>query len=162
MKPLIFIIAFVILYSNSAFADSLFNESACPVIEGAESFASPMISHLYMESSIGVRCEDWKSLDRARNYIGLALMPASIAALRHPALGAELAAAGLTFANPAVLSVTLVGAVGIATFNIILNASLEECARIERDELKNVIMKELEQKFGMNATQSNIPLELKQ
>ena len=140
-------------FSESANAASLINESACPVLdEGSQ--------HFYVARASGIRCEDWQSISKATRYASLILAPASFAALKNPAIGAELAAMGLTLANPAVLSVAVVGVFGVTTFNIILNASLEECDRMEKAELRETLMRELETKYGLSAVQSETPLEV--
>jgi hypothetical protein len=116
-----------------------------------------------LASSNGLSCETVHALSDTVSVVNLALLPA-VAFVKNPAisasLAADLAAAGMTFANPVVLGVTIVGSVGIATFYVVLRQSREDCEQQEREALKQEILSELEARYGTTAG-PNVKLEIK-
>lgn len=111
----------------------------------------------------GMSCQDLKSTFEAAQLVGIVLMPATLA-LKTPGVRegvvTELAALGLTFSNPAVLGVTVIGAVGVVTVYLVMKSSLDECERQNRDQLKQEILREIKQSYpGSNG--SNVPLEIR-
>lgn len=105
--------------------------------------------------SNGLSCETIRDLNETVSVVNLALLPAA-AFIRNPmvsaSLAADVAAAGMSFANPVVLGVTIVGGVGIATFYVVLRQSLEDCEKQEREILKQQILDEIHSKYGAVAS----------
>lgn len=108
-------------------------------------------------SSMERQCRMVKNINEGISAVQIALVPASIA-FSSPAaralLTAQLVNWGLTLANPMVLSVAVVGSVGIVTTYIIFKVSEEECKSYEKDLLKAQIIKELKQDYNINADRS--------
>ena len=107
----------------------------------------------------GLTCEQIKSLPHLGEIISIGLMPATVA-LAAPGvsgmLTAELAALGLTLANPVVLGVTVIGATGVSVIYLVMKQTMEECEKADRQALRNEIIRELEMQFsvqGSNRTQ---------
>jgi hypothetical protein len=102
---------------------------------------------------MGLTCEDISSVTRGAKIIELALYPATLAITLSPMkaqLIASLAELGLTMANPAVLGATIIGATGVVVVYLILREKIEECSRMDRQQLKESILRELERKYGVN------------
>lgn len=164
MKPqlILLIVSIVTLFNfQTASAQGLLMES-CANGPTAPSY-QPYLLALTSGQSNGISCETIRDLDETISVVNLALLPAA-AFLRNPtvsaALAADLAAMGLTFANPVVLGVTVIGSVGIATFYIVLRQSLEDCEQQEREALKKEILYELQNKYGAAAA-PGVQLEIK-
>lgn len=97
-------------------------------------------------------CETIGQLVKAADVVHMAIMPALIA-LKTPGvreeLAAQLAALGLTFANPAVLGVTVLGAFGYVTIYLVLKTEVENCNNLR---MQTVIKQEVEQRFKLKYT----------
>lgn len=136
------------LFCSSGFADdsSLLFESC--VSSGPQSYA-------YGWSNSIITCRNLKSLNEGLQIINMAVLPASIA-LRTPgikeSLSAELATLGLTFSNPAVLTVTVVGAVGIASLYFVVKRKVEDCAKADVETLKRELLNEMERRHGVRGS----------
>lgn len=94
-------------------------------------------------AALGLTCDETKNLFKAAEAINMTILPATIV-LRTPgvreSIMAEMAAMGLTFANPAVLGVTVLGSVGYVTIYFVLKASLEECENLRfQEQLKREV-----------------------
>lgn len=61
---------------------------------------------------------------------------------------AQMASVGVTLANPVVLTVVGVGAGAAVTLHIWVRRSLAECEQMEQQELKRILMEELQRKYG--------------
>lgn len=165
-----FLVALVCLFSVSEVkADSLFYDGSC--IPGStvknklleKSFDEGVLSEMELVqispmgnvNVAGLRCEDINAIRDASSVIGLALMPV-YAALNAPGvkgpLVAELAALGLTVSGPAVLGVTVIGSVGVATFYIVMKKTMADCEREAKEKLKNEILRELEMRYRLPST----------
>lgn len=165
MKLLMISILFVFCslgFSRQAFAqeDLLMDGCADSSIASAPAL---MLQHFSVDGADGpLSCHDLRAIDSTLSIIKLALIPASFA-LRDPSVGAalsgDLLTAGLTIANPAVLGVTVVGAVGVVTFYVVLKQSLEDCARQDRDQLKQEILNEVQARYGASGS-SNTPISI--
>lgn len=114
-------------------------------------------------TSSGLSCETVRSINDSISVVSMALIP-TMALLRTPevsaALAADLATAGLTFANPVVLSITIIGSVGVGTFYVVLRRSLEECEQQDREQLKQQLLYEIQLKFGAKPL-TNVPLDIR-
>lgn len=103
---------------------------------------------------LGLSCEDLSSLTKGVQVLELGLYPATLA-LSHPAarsaIAGELAALGLTMANPAVLGVTVLTASGVVVFYFILKADIEACEQMNREQLREEIVKEVKTQLGISA-----------
>lgn len=97
------------------------------------------------------RCEKLKGFKSGFDYVSMSLLPVSIA-MRSPAVTLQLAELGLTLANPAVLGVTVLGASGYVVIYFILKKSFEECEALEKEELRESIVKELSSKYKMQSS----------
>lgn len=131
-------------------AQELFYDS-CQVIEGKR-LASSYVYHV----RASMTCEQLKVTQESFEIFSMVLMPASIA-LNSPGvrsiLATELAYLGLTLANPAVLGVTVMGAIGISTMYIVLRQTLKECERMDQERLRRELIRELEEKYGVRSGQ---------
>lgn len=164
MKPqIILLILFIsgLFTAQTASAQGLLMEN-CANGPTAPSFQQFLFTQSVGQSN-GISCETIRSLNETISVVNLALLPAA-ALIRNPtvsaSLAADLAAAGLTFSNPVVLGVTVVGSVGIATFYIVMRQSLEDCEQQEREALKQEILNELQNKYGAAAA-PGVQLEIK-
>ncbi|WP_415063188.1 hypothetical protein [Bdellovibrio sp.] len=133
MKLLIFVVATVtVLFSQLSYADdsSLLFESC---------ISSGKQNYYYGLSNSVISCNNLKSLNDGLQIVNMAVLPASVA-LRTPgikeSLATELATLGLTLSNPAVLTITVVGAVGIASLYFVVKRRTEDCAKEDRETLK--------------------------
>lgn len=137
-------------------ADDLFYDGACVSGQGLLAAAA--------FPAAGLTCEDIRQYGDAVNVIRAALMPATTAMLLAPGakdmIAGELAELGLTYANPAVLGVTVIGATGVTVAYFILKVKMDECERMARDQLKEEIGEELQRKYGLKAPPA-LNLELK-
>ena len=101
----------------------------------------------------GLTCEDLKFYGEAIKMVKAAILPATTAILLAPelkeSLVAELAALGLTYANPAVLGVTVIGAAGVSVFYIVLQKKISDCEAMDRQQLKEQIEAEILRKYGL-------------
>lgn len=101
----------------------------------------------------GLSCKDLKSTIEATHVISMALMPVSVALSAPGAkeqIAGSLAAYGLTLANPAVLGVTVLGAVGVVTIYFVMKKSLDECEAQEREQLRQDLLRDLKNSFNTN------------
>lgn len=118
-----------------------------------DSCISPVFSTYVTSFTKKIRCEDLRSVQEGISIASVAILPASTV-LRVPGvkatLGAELASMGLTLANPAILTVTVVGAVGVATLYFVLKKTLEECEQENQAMLKQSLLQEIERKYGLS------------
>lgn len=152
-------LGFVFL-SRPAAAGGLFYDS-CVNTAAAESDAFLFLAADRGEF-MGLTCDELRQYKGAAEAIQVALYPATVALMSAPArsmLAAELTSLGLTMANPAVLGVTVVGAVGVTTFYFIMKATLEECDQMDQARLKEAIAREIEQRYGLKT--KNLPLEIR-
>lgn len=97
-------------------------------------------------------CKDLKSLGESMQIVSGILTPlAAIAAdpSVRAALSAQAVALGITMANPIVLSIVVFGGMGINTMYFIYQKTKEECANLEKQELKKQIFEELKSKFKL-------------
>ncbi len=146
MKLLILaVIATTVLFSNFSYADD-----SGLLFEGCVS--SGRQNYYYGLSNSVITCNNLKSLNDGLQIINMAILPASIA-LRTPgikeSLATELATVGLTLSNPAVLTITVVGAVGIASLYFVVKRKTEDCAKEDQETLKHQLLNELERRHGV-------------
>ena len=139
-----------------AHAEELLFDDACAV--PSDSSSAAMFTVLAAGSapmSSGLTCQDLKSYGEAVSLVRAAIMPATTAFLLAPGakdlLIADLAGLGLTFANPAVLGVTVLGAAGVSVIYIVLQKKLADCEAMEKEQLKEQIVEELARKYGLHA-----------
>jgi hypothetical protein len=115
------------------------------------SFTSASVNSL----PLGLTCEDLKDAEEIRQIISMALTPAA-AAMASPlvrsALAAELATIGVVAGTPVVLGVTIIGGFGVMTIKILLKRSMEDCARQEKEALKQQLLQELDARYGLTHT----------
>lgn len=141
----------ILTLGSAAQAQELFYDS-CQVVSQSPS-RNPYIHYV----SSRMTCEQLKSAEESLEILSMVLMPASLALSSpgvQPLLAAELVSLGLTLANPAVLGVTVLGAVGVSTIYILVRQSLRDCERMEREVLKRALIKELEEKYGIRSGQN--------
>lgn len=107
-------------------------------------------------------CDRIKNLNEGLQVINMAILPASIA-LRAPgikeSLAMELSTLGLSFANPAILTVTVVGAVGVASLYFIVKRKTEDCAKEDQEALKRQLFFEMERRYGLGGN-TNLKLRI--
>lgn len=111
---------------------------------------------------MGLTCEDLKGIREAINATEMVLYPATLAITMTPArdlIASEIAALGLTMANPAVLGVTVIGAFGVVTVYFVLKKTMEDCEKMEREELRRSILLEIERRYGIQG--GKVDLQLK-
>lgn len=130
---------------------------AAPLLDAcvvAEADLEPMIflASNSPTSAIGMSCETLKNFSSAAEWVQLSIIPTILAAKMTGIPEALLAA------NPAVLGVTVIGASGAIVVYVVMKASLEECAAMEKEQLKKEIMKELSQKYGLKAKTSTLTI----
>lgn len=114
-------------------------------------------------TKIAMSCQDLKVLFEGAQVINMALMPAMLA-MQAPGMReiilADLAAAGLTLANPVVLGVTVIGAFGVVTVYFIMKKSMEECEAAERRQFEKDLLNKLKQAYpGVKG--QNVPVEIR-
>ncbi|WP_347358777.1 hypothetical protein [Bdellovibrio sp.] len=151
MKFLILFISLVVVsLASPAFAN---DESL--LFEGCVS--SGKQNYYYGLSKSAISCRDLKSLNEGLQIVNMAVLPATVA-LRTPgireALSTELATLGLSLANPAVLTITVVGAVGIASLYFVVKRKTEDCARQDRESLKRQLLEEIERRHGLRGSEN--------
>lgn len=109
-----------------------------------------------------ITCDRIKHLNDGLQIINMAVLPASIA-LRAPgikeSLAMELSTLGLTFANPAILTVTVVGAVGVASLYFVVKRKVEDCAKEDQEALKRQLFNEMDRRYGIRGS-SNLNLRI--
>ncbi|MGZ3768269.1 MAG: hypothetical protein ACXVCP_15950 [Bdellovibrio sp.] len=153
-----FFFSLLLIAGKKAKADDLLTFSCVTV----ENFGKQTIG-IWKNSSFGLSCESLKSSKEAVELVSAALLPVSVALNASPqvrnALMTDLAAMGLTLANPAVLTATVIGSVGVATFYIIVRKSFQECAEFEKAALKEAIINELQRQYNFKAT-NQVPFEI--
>ncbi|MNS87479.1 hypothetical protein D3C72_1214260 [compost metagenome] len=146
-----------VMSQNFVMEESSFQEFGSELVEirsvyGARPYAA----------SFSLSCNDLKKAEEVRQAVLLAISPASVAMsspLVRNALIAELAGLGIVVGTPAVLGVTVIGTVGIVTIRLLLKKPLEECAKAEREALKNEILQELNSRYGVEAG-PNVQLQI--
>lgn len=155
----------LMLFAGScpAFADSLFNDDVCPIVESTSVQYS---AHLALTpqafAAFGLRCEDLKTLKNAVTYSSIALMPVSTAMALNPGLQTELMAAGVAvLGSTAVITIGVVGASSVAAAYFILKPTIDECERQDHDTLRDSVMREMQQKYGLIPLNSSVDLEIK-
>lgn len=120
------------------------------LLEGCVS--SGQQNYYYGLSRSAISCKDLKSLKDGLQIVNMAILPATVA-LRTPgvreSLSLELAALGLSFANPAVLTITVVGAVGVASLYFVVKRKADDCAKEDRELLKRQLLDEIERRHGL-------------
>lgn len=147
------IFLFTLIMSPLAQAQELFYDS-CQVVDSRRA-DNPYFQY----ANFGMSCEQLQAAEDSLEIFSLVLMPASIALNSpgvKPILAAELASLGLTLANPAVLSVTVIGAVGISTIYIVLQQSLKECERMEKEQLRQALLLEMARKYGARGSHNPV------
>lgn len=145
----------VSLFFNFAYADEsslLFDSCVSQGQDGSN----------YTWSRPVITCDRLKHLHEGLQIINMAVLPASIA-LRAPgikeSLALELSTLGLSFANPAILTVTVVGAVGVASLYFVVKRKVEDCAKEDQEALKRQLFYEVERRYGIRAN-SNLNLQI--
>lgn len=107
------------------------------------------VNPLIFVGTSGMSCDTVKQLVNAADVVHMAIMPALLA-LRTPGireeLAAQLAAMGLTLANPAVLGVTVLGAFGYVTVYLVLKTTAENCTNKRMQEM---IRQEVESRLNL-------------
>ncbi len=157
MKAFLFLaFAVLTLSSGKAEASGLFYDNGCVAVGDGN---SPMFfaASADFDGAFGLSCQDIKDVQRAVSYSQVVLMPAMLALNQSGAsarIAAQLAALGLTYANPAVLSVAVVGAFGVSVMYLVLQTTIEDCEKMEKETLKKEIMRELESKYGLKSVGS--------
>lgn len=156
-----------ILISESVHAQDLLGESCVSLVDSAasssvqRSWSGDERNFVMMNAGVGVNglglsCKNLKAIDDSYYLVSLAIMPAlkafSQSAAVRAGLAAELAGMGIVAGSPAVLGVTVIGGFGIVTIKLLLKASLEECARQDREALKQEILRELDARYGARGT----------
>lgn len=71
-----------------------------------------------------------------------------------PEIGEQLAAMGLTAANPVVLTVSLGAAIAGTTVYLVMKASLDECEARAKEDLKQEIIEQLQNNYGLTPAKS--------
>lgn len=97
-------------------------------------------------------CKDLKTLGESMQIISGLLTPLAVFAANpiiSNALSAQAAALGISLANPVVLSVVVFGGMGLNTIYFIYKKSIQECAELNQQLLKNQIIDELKLKFNL-------------
>lgn len=142
-------------------AQSLIGESCVNISEASAGFVSyesdgeliyADFAALTEHHVAGLTCKDIKRIDHAAYVIKMSIAPA-LTAMSHPAvrtaLTTELAALGIVAGSPAILGATVIGTFGIITVKVLLKQSLEECARQDREALKQELLREMESRYGL-------------
>lgn len=156
MKCILGILFGALLLAGPLQAQSLFYDSCAGHLKRINpvSFAPGVLTVLTLQDgAYGLSCKDVRALTKGARAIEIALMPALLALKLSSApkiLAGELAALGLTYSNPAVLGITVIGATGVAVFYIVLNQTMEECDRLDQRRLEEAVLLELERKYEMN------------
>lgn len=154
-----FVFLILTLTASSCFAEGLFYDSCIDTAFNPRAESDLLIYTAYQGGAMGLTCQDLKSLKGAYEATSLALYPATLAMILTPARAqilAELELLGLTMMNPVVLGVTVIGAVGGVTVYFVLKASLDECERMDQARLKEEIIREMEQKYGLDARRATL------
>jgi hypothetical protein len=151
----VFALPFLIsFFSIQAEASVLANSCVSLGGNGTE-YASAELSSALFSLPLGLRCEDIRNIaDTAMiANIGVASF---IAAVKSPAIAAsiapELAALGLAPASAAVATITIVGTLGVVTIKVLMSSALEECAKMDREALKQEIINEIQDRYGASGT----------
>lgn len=139
----------------SIFCSFSYADDSSLLFEGCLS-ATPDGTH-YNWSRPVITCDRLKHFQDGLQIINMAVLPASIA-LRAPgikeSLAVELASLGLHLANPAVLTITVVGAVGVASMYFVVRRKAEDCAKADQEALKRQLLNEMEQRYGLGSSPS--------
>jgi hypothetical protein len=111
----------------------------------------------------GLSCEQLLRFDDKVQLVRMAIEPLENV-MKIPAVQAVLASqatrvGSILMANPAVLAVTVIGAAGIYTSYVIVQASIADCKKMEPSRLKAEIDKDLQQRYGLKPVKS-MPLEI--
>lgn len=156
----LYLIALLVIgsFGEASLAEDLFYDSCV-----AQGYASEMI---YLAKAGGpnlggLTCEDLKNIGDKIDDIQMVLYPASLAIILSPArdeIIAELSALGLSMANPAVLGVTIIGATGAGVIYLVLKKTFKECEALEREQIKESILEEIEHKYGIRAPRAELEL----
>ena len=100
----------------------------------------------------GFSCERLRRIGDSLTMLNVALIAPNLA-LRNPTLQrlltTHIAKVGPLMSNPAFLTVTLIGATGITVGYFMLKNSIEECQSLEREQLKQMIVEELESRLDV-------------
>lgn len=149
----VFLVFLALIAGENARAGDLIYDDSCmsPAVEPKR------FSFLAADTVMGMTCEDIRQYKEDLALISIALMPVEVA-MRSPQaqamLTAELARLGLSLANPPVLAVTVLGAVGVSTVYFILKREMDQCEKEERNQLRDEILSDLKQSMPIDATQS--------
>lgn len=153
-----FLFATAVFLAAPAFAEGLFYDTC---IEKAE--ASGGLFLLAVDrSGVGLTCDQLNQLQEAYETTKLVLWPASLAVLLTPAraeIAAQLELLGLGLSNPAVLGVTVIGAFGVVTVYFVLKAAMEDCERMDRQRLREEIVREIERKYRLDASRATFEVK---
>ena len=135
--------------------EKLLNTDSCVAL--ASSNSSGFVAVGYESSSqivAALTCQDLKTYKEGFIYTSLALSPAVLVIRANPAVKAmlltEMMRLGLTLSNPVVLTVTVLGATGMAVIYIILKKEMDECEKMEAELLKKQIVRELKDDLGLS------------
>lgn len=100
-------------------------------------------------------CDDLRNAQDAAALVSIVLSPVK-KVLALPIVGEQIAA-GLAVAGvsaPAVATVSVIGATGMAVFYIIMRKQVSDCEKENQAELKRQFFNELESKYGIHASPS--------
>ena len=150
MKLLMVLVLLIVgahAHASSLFYESCTNQSHSSFTGGgANEGGAPFVLVSNQSRFGGMTCQDLKSLFEAAQIANLVLMPATLA-IKAPGVAESLAIYGLTLANPAVLTVTVVGATGYALVYLIMKQSIKECDARAAADLKADILKQIKATF---------------
>jgi len=165
MRSLIgFLILLCAINGQKASASSLFYDKCEQQSSLVPASDLPIVLVANSSGFAGMSCQDLKSAFDAAQIISMTLMPVTLA-LKTPGvrelISADMAAAGLTLANPAVLGVTVLGAVGFVTIYFVMKQSLDDCERSDREQFKQELIQQLKQSYPASKGSTNVPLEIR-
>lgn len=170
LKITLFLLPALFIFAPHAQAEGLLANSCVSLSEGSN-MVSQQVNLVMVEdlayvvqdemmlaaahsSVLGLSCKDIRAIDRTVYVVGVAIAPAmsslAIPAVR-TAFVAELATLGLVAGSPAVATATIIGGFGFATYKVLMKVSLEKCAELDREKLKNELFREFEQRYGLKS-----------